>query len=68
MHVAQLKKASEIMFFFVGIAGTVLMVAAAVPYANYLASPKCVAAVLALAPTVFFSSLSASAEHSNTHI
>ncbi len=59
MRVAQLKKASEIMFFFVGIAGTVLMVAAAVPYANYLASPKCVAAVLALAPTVFFSSLSA---------
>ena len=48
MRVAQLKKASEIMFFFVGIAGTVLMVAAAVPYANYLASPKCVVAVLAL--------------------
>lgn len=58
MHVARLKKASGIMFVAVGIFGTVFMIASAVPYAKYVASPKCVVAVFALAPTVLFSSIS----------
>lgn len=57
MQVARLKKASGIMFFAVGLFGTAFMIAAAVPYAKYMASPKCTVAVFALAPTVFFSSL-----------
>lgn len=58
MHVARLKKASGIMFFAVGILGTAFMIAAAAPYAKYVASPKCVISVFALAPTVLFSSVS----------
>ncbi len=55
-----LKRASNILFFAVGILGTVLMLFAAQPYSNIISSPKSVYAIYVMAPTVFFSAMAAS--------
>ncbi len=56
-----LKKASNRLFFIVGIIGTVFMILFAKPYAQIISSsPKSIYTIYVLAPTVLFSSLAAS--------
>lgn len=56
-----LKKASNRLFFVVGIIGTIFMIVFAKPYAEIISSsPKSIYTIYVLAPTVLFSSLAAS--------
>lgn len=58
--ISAIKKASGKMFFIVGLAGLLIMLAAAKPYTSIVSSPKSIYTVIALAPCVFFSCLGAS--------
>lgn len=58
--VAAIKKASRKLFFFVGLAGLLIMLVLAKPYTDFVSSPKSIYTVFALAPCVFFSCLGAS--------
>ena len=42
------------MFFVIGIAGTILLLLISIPYTKYVAGPKNLPAVLAIAPSLFF--------------
>lgn len=56
-----LKKASNRLFFIVGVIGTIFMIVFAKPYAEIISSsPKSIYTIYVLAPTVLFSSLAAS--------
>lgn len=56
-----LKKASNRLFFLVGVIGTIFMILFAKPYAEIISSsPKSIYTIYVLAPTVLFSSLAAS--------
>lgn len=60
MKIKALRKASQKLFFIVGLAGTAIMFIAAKPYTHLIASsPKSIFTVIALAPSVFFSCLCA---------
>lgn len=54
-----LKKASSVLFFIIGAAGTVLMLIAAEPYSRLISSPKSAYAIYVMAPTVLFSAMAA---------
>lgn len=58
--VAAIKKASRKLFFFVGLAGLLIMLLLAKPYTDFVSSPKSIYTVFALTPCVFFSCLGAS--------
>lgn len=61
LKIKAVKKASGRLFFIVGVAGLVVMLIAAKPYSEAIASsPKSIYTILALAPSVFFSCLAAS--------
>lgn len=61
LKIKALKKAAGRLFFIVGAAGLAVMIIAAKPYSQTIASsPKSVYTILALAPSVFFSCLAAS--------
>lgn len=61
LKIKALRKASKRLFFIVGILGTFAMLLLAKPYANVISSsPKSIYTIIALAPSVFFSCLSAS--------
>jgi len=61
LKIKALRIASKKLFFIVGISGFGIMLLFAKPYANLISSsPKCIYTILALAPSVFFSCLSAS--------
>lgn len=61
LKVKALRKASQKLFFIVGLAGLAVMLIMAKPYANLISSsPKSIYTILALAPSVFFSCLCAS--------
>lgn len=56
-----IKKASNRLFFIVGVIGTIFMILFAKPYAEIISSsPKSIYTIYVLAPTVLFSSLAAS--------
>lgn len=58
--IAKLWKASKKLFFIVGLAGMSVLFICAKPYADFISSsPKSIYTILALAPSVFFSCLSA---------
>ena len=60
LKIKALRKASKKLFFIIGITGLLVMLVAAKPYANLIASsPKSIYTILALAPSVFFSCLCA---------
>ena len=53
-----LKKASSRLFLFIGIAGTLVLALFSFPFANYVfKNPRSVYCMLAIAPSIFFSSL-----------
>jgi len=52
--VYSLKKASRLLFFIVGILGTGIMILAAKPYAQLVASEKSIYTIYVIAPTVLF--------------
>lgn len=54
-----LKKAGKLLFFIVGVLGTVLIILLARPYANMVGSDKSIYTIYVIAPTVFFSALCA---------
>ena len=59
-RVAALQRSARGLFFWVGVAGTALMVVLAGPYTRLVAgAPKAVYTVLILAPTAFFSAMAA---------
>lgn len=61
LKVKALRKASQKLFFIVGLAGLAVMLIMAKPYANLISSsPKSIYTILALAPSVFFCCLCAS--------
>ncbi|MGN1329263.1 MAG: oligosaccharide flippase family protein [Eubacterium sp.] len=61
LKIKAVKKASGRLFFIVGIAGLAVMIIAAKPYSETIASsPKSIYTILALAPSVLFSCLAAS--------
>lgn len=61
IKVKALRKASQRLFFIVGLAGLAFMLIMAKPYANLISSsPKSIYTILALAPSVFFSCICAS--------
>lgn len=47
-------KVSQRIFFLVGLTGTVILLAAAYPYAHYVANDMSLPAVLCVAPSIFF--------------
>lgn len=60
LKIKAVKKASGRLFFIVGAAGLAVMLIAAKPYSEAIASsPKSIYTILALAPSVFFSCLAA---------
>lgn len=60
LKIKALRKASKKLFFIIGFIGTVVMFAVSKPYAQFVASsPKSIYTALALAPSIFFSCLSA---------
>ncbi len=58
--IVALRKSSKILFFLLGVAGTLLTVLVAKPYAQIVAAPKSIYTVYVLAPTVLFSAICAS--------
>lgn len=54
-----LKKAGKLLFFTVGLLGTVAMILSARPYANLIASEKSIYTIYVIAPTVLFSAVCA---------
>ncbi|MDD6620398.1 MAG: oligosaccharide flippase family protein [Eubacteriales bacterium] len=60
LKIKAVKKASGRLFFIIGVAGLGVMLIAAKPYSEAIASsPKSIYTILALAPSVFFSCLAA---------
>ncbi|MGN1124494.1 MAG: polysaccharide biosynthesis C-terminal domain-containing protein [Eubacterium sp.] len=61
LKIKALRSVSKRLFFFVGLIGLAVMLIAAKPYADIISSsPKSIYTIAALAPSVFFSCLSAS--------
>ena len=61
LKIKALRSVSQRLFFFVGLIGLAVMLIAAKPYADIISSsPKSIYTIAALAPSVFFSCLSAS--------
>lgn len=60
LKIKALRSVSKKLFFFVGIAGLAVMLLLAKPYADIISSsPKSIYTIVALAPSVFFSCMSA---------